>query len=128
MKPPFAERLKTLGLNSSRITGAGKGSAFGSRKRSKDRSDPLTLAERPHQLVVRGVEATSAGAPRGPPRHGPDEQPLYTWGKPFGGFQANDGRRLKSWEVEKKWLPSVRPAPLSLSNHRCSGIYDAPII
>jgi hypothetical protein len=47
---------------------------------------------------------------------------------PFGGFQANDGRRLKSWEVEKKWLPSVRPAPLSFSNHRCSGIYDAPVI
>jgi putative transposase len=55
-------------------------------------------------------------------RHGLDEQTLYTWRKPFGGFQANDGRRLKSWEVEKKWLPSVRPAPLSFSNHRCSGI------
>ena len=50
-----------------------------------------------------------------------------TRGASLGGFQANDGRRLTSWEVEKKWLPSV-PAPLSFSNHRCSGIYDAPVI
>ena len=31
-------------------------------------------------------------------RHGISEQTIYTWRKRFGGFQANDVRRLKQLE------------------------------
>jgi putative transposase len=44
-------------------------------------------------------------------RHGISERTIYTWRKRFGGFQANDIRRLKQLEAEnarlKSWLQSV---------------------
>jgi putative transposase len=44
-------------------------------------------------------------------RHGVSEQTIYIWRKRFGGFQANDVRRLRQLEAEnarlKNWLPSV---------------------
>jgi putative transposase len=33
-------------------------------------------------------------------RHGISEQTIYTWRKRFGGFQANEVRRLKQLEAE----------------------------
>jgi putative transposase len=33
-------------------------------------------------------------------RHGTSEQTFYTWRKRFGGFQANDIRRLKQLEAK----------------------------
>ena len=33
-------------------------------------------------------------------RHGISEQTIYAWRKRFGGFQANDVRRLKQLETE----------------------------
>jgi len=33
-------------------------------------------------------------------RHGVSEQAIYTWRKRFGGFQANDVRRLRQLEAE----------------------------
>ena len=37
-------------------------------------------------------------------RHGVSEQAIYTWRKRFGGFEANDVRRLKHLEVENARL------------------------
>ena len=37
-------------------------------------------------------------------RHGISEQTIYTWRKRFGGFEANDVRRLKHLEVENARL------------------------
>jgi putative transposase len=37
-------------------------------------------------------------------RHGISEQTIYTWRKRFGGFQANEVRRLKQIEAENARL------------------------
>ena len=34
-------------------------------------------------------------------RHGVSEQTIYTWRKRFGGFQANDVRRLRQLPAEE---------------------------
>jgi putative transposase len=40
-------------------------------------------------------------------RHGISEQAIYTWRKRFGGFQANDVRRLKQLEAENARLKKL---------------------
>ena len=40
-------------------------------------------------------------------RHGVSEQTIYTWRKRFGGFQANDIRRLKQLEAENARLKKL---------------------
>jgi putative transposase len=40
-------------------------------------------------------------------RHGISEQMIYTWRKRFGGFQANDVRRLKQLEAENARLKKL---------------------
>jgi len=40
-------------------------------------------------------------------RHGISEQAIYTWRKRFGGFQANDMRRLKRLEAENGRLKKL---------------------
>jgi putative transposase len=40
-------------------------------------------------------------------RHGISEQAIYTWRKRFGGFQANDVRRLKQPEAENARLKKL---------------------
>jgi putative transposase len=40
-------------------------------------------------------------------RHGVSEQAIYTWRKRFGGFEANDVRRLKQLEVENARLKKL---------------------
>src|SRR2546429_9528071 len=40
-------------------------------------------------------------------RHGISEQTIYTWRKRFGGFQANDIRRLKQLEAENARLKKL---------------------
>ena len=40
-------------------------------------------------------------------RHGIREQTIYAWRKRFGGFQANDVRRLKQLEVENARLKKL---------------------
>lgn len=40
-------------------------------------------------------------------RHGVSEQTIYTWRKCFGGFQADDVRRLKQLEAENLRLAQL---------------------
>lgn len=40
-------------------------------------------------------------------RHGISEQTIYTWRKRFGGFQANEVRRLKQLEAENARLKKL---------------------
>ena len=40
-------------------------------------------------------------------RHGISEQTIYTWRKRFGGFGANDVRRLKQLEAENARLKKL---------------------
>ena len=40
-------------------------------------------------------------------RHAISEQTIYTWRKRFGGFQADDVRRLKQLEVENARLKKL---------------------
>ena len=40
-------------------------------------------------------------------RHGISEQTIYTWRKRFGGFDANDVRRLKQLEAENARLKKL---------------------
>ena len=40
-------------------------------------------------------------------RRGVSEQTIYTWRKRFGGFQANDVRRLKQLEAENVRLKKL---------------------
>ena len=40
-------------------------------------------------------------------RHGVSEQTIYMWRKRFGGFQANDVRRLRQLEVENARLKKL---------------------
>ena len=40
-------------------------------------------------------------------RHGVSEQAIYTWHKRFGGFEANDVRRLRQLEAENARLKKL---------------------
>jgi putative transposase len=40
-------------------------------------------------------------------RHGVSEQTIYTWRKRFGGFQANEVRRLRQLEAENARLKKL---------------------
>ncbi len=40
-------------------------------------------------------------------RHGVGEQAIYTWRKRFGGFDANDVRRLRQLEAENARLKKL---------------------
>ena len=40
-------------------------------------------------------------------RHGVSEQAIYIWRKRFGGFQANDVRRLRQLEAENARLKKL---------------------
>ena len=40
-------------------------------------------------------------------RHGVSEQTIYSWRKRFGGFQANDVRRLRQLEAENTRLKKL---------------------
>ena len=40
-------------------------------------------------------------------RHGVSEQAIYTWRKRFGGFEANDVRRLRQIEAENARLKKL---------------------
>ena len=40
-------------------------------------------------------------------RHGVSEQTIYAWRKRFGGFQANEVRRLKQLEAENARLKKL---------------------
>ena len=40
-------------------------------------------------------------------RHGISEQTIYTWRKRFGGFEANDVRRLRQLEAENARLKKL---------------------
>jgi putative transposase len=40
-------------------------------------------------------------------RHGVSEQAIYTWRKRFGGFQANEVRRLRQLEAENARLKKL---------------------
>jgi len=40
-------------------------------------------------------------------RHGVSEQAIYTWRKRFGGFEANDVRRLRQLEAENARLKKL---------------------
>ena len=40
-------------------------------------------------------------------RHGISEQTMYVWRKRFGGFEANDVRRLKQLELENARLKKL---------------------
>ena len=40
-------------------------------------------------------------------RHGISEQTIYTWRKRFGGFAANDVRRLRQLEAENARLKKI---------------------
>ena len=40
-------------------------------------------------------------------RHGVSEQTIYIWRKRFGGFQANDVRRLRQLEAENARLKKL---------------------
>ena len=48
-------------------------------------------------------------------KHGVSEQTIYTWRKRFGGFQADDVRRLKQLEQENARLKKL-VADLFLDN------------
>ena len=63
------------------------------------------------QMVAIIREADREPVPAVAKRHGISEQTIYTWRKRFGGFQANDVRRLKS---------SPNLLPISISRNQCS--------
>ena len=46
-------------------------------------------------------------------RHGISEQTIYTWRKRFGGFQANEVRRLKQLEAKMRWYLCLGAKPRS---------------
>jgi putative transposase len=52
------------------------------------------------QMVAIIREADREPVPAVAKRHGISEQTIYTWRKRFGGFQADDVRRLKQLEAE----------------------------
>jgi putative transposase len=52
-------------------------------------------------------EADREPVPAVAKQHGVSEQTIYTWRKRFGGFQANDVRRLKQLEAENARLKKL---------------------
>jgi putative transposase len=52
------------------------------------------------QMVAIIREADCEPVSAGAKRHGVSEQTIYTWRNRFGGFQANDVRRLKQLETD----------------------------
>ena len=59
------------------------------------------------QMVAIIREADLEPVPAVAKRHGISEQTLYTWRKRFGGFQADDVRRLKQLETENARLKKL---------------------
>jgi len=59
------------------------------------------------QMVAIIREADREVVPVVAKRHGISEQTIYTWHKRFGGFQANDIRRLKQLEAENARLKKL---------------------
>ena len=59
------------------------------------------------QMVAIIREADREPVPAVAKRHGISEQTIYTWRKRFGGFQANDVRRLKQLEAENVRLKTL---------------------
>jgi putative transposase len=59
------------------------------------------------QMVVIIREADREPVSMVAKRYGVSEQTLYTWRKRFGGFQANDVRRLKQLETENARLKKL---------------------
>jgi putative transposase len=59
------------------------------------------------QMVAILREGGSRTGVGGGKRHGISEQTIYTWRKRFGGFQANDVRRLKQLEAENARLKKL---------------------
>jgi len=59
------------------------------------------------QMVTIIREADRETVPAVAKRHGISEQTIYTWRKRFGGFQADDVRRLKQLETENARLKKL---------------------
>ena len=59
------------------------------------------------QTVAIMREADREPVPAVAKRHGISEQTIYTWRKRFGGFQADDVRRLKQLEGENARLKKL---------------------
>jgi len=59
------------------------------------------------QMVAIIREADREQVPVVAKRHGISEQTIYTWRKRFGGFEANDVRRLRQLEVENARLKKL---------------------
>ena len=59
------------------------------------------------QMVTIIREADRGPVPAVANRHGISEQTIYTWRKRFGGFQADDVRRLKQLEAENARLKKL---------------------
>ena len=59
------------------------------------------------QMVAIIREADREQVPAVAKRHGISEQTIYTWRKRFGGFQANDVRRLRQLEGENARLKKL---------------------
>ncbi len=59
------------------------------------------------QMVAIIREADREQVSRAAKRHGISEQTIYTWRKRFGGFQANDVRRLRQLETENSRLKKL---------------------
>jgi len=59
------------------------------------------------QMVAIIREADREPVPAVAKRHGVSEQTIYTWRKRFGGFQANDVRRLRQLETENSRLKKL---------------------
>ena len=59
------------------------------------------------QMVAIIREADREQVPTVAKRHGVSDQTIYTWRKRFGGFQANDVRRLRQLEAENARLKKL---------------------
>jgi putative transposase len=59
------------------------------------------------QMVAIIREADRDQVPAVAKRHGVSEQTIYAWRKRFGGFQANDVRRLRQLEAENARLKKL---------------------
>ena len=59
------------------------------------------------QMVAIIREADRDPVSEVPKRHGVSEQTIYIWRKRFGGFQANDVRRLRQLEAENARLKKL---------------------
>jgi putative transposase len=59
------------------------------------------------QMVAIIREADREPAASVSKRHGVSEQTIYTWKKRFGGFQADDVRRLRQLEQENARLKKL---------------------